>query len=595
LIKRLPEDVFSKIAAGEVIHRPFSVVKELVENSIDAKAGEINIEIKDGGKKLISINDNGTGMSKEDLMICAEKHSTSKLFTVDDLDRVNTLGFRGEALNSIASVSRMEISSKIEEAPYGLKIKLDGSKVKKHSSIPMNTGTKIEVKNLFYNLPVRQKFMKSSASEARLISEVIIRFMLSNPDIRFSFISNNREIFLSPGSGDLLQTIGIIFGDEFSKNMVRLDEKISSLKIKGYISNLELTKRNSKYQYLFLNGRYIKNNMISYAISEAYRAYHREKKFPVFVLELQMDPSLYDVNIHPTKEEVRFAIERELFSIVRNSVVKCLRESLDPYTMPEEEKADIKTKDNMINDSKKIQEDLFKKNDRKTAYKMSDSKKSAGSIKNPQVIRPLKQDKVKVNKSRKFSEFKVLGQVQDTYIIIESPKGISIIDQHVAHERVLYEKYMKRVNSEKVKTQRLLFPINIELKPYESGIIEGKIDDFQRIGVIIEKFGESMFVVREVPVFISTMEEQMVRELIDELFTSSYIKNIGELKEEMLINSSCKNAIKAGKPLSFPEMEMLISELFLTEFPYTCPHGRPVILEYSFNEINKKFQRTLRQ
>ncbi|PLX19765.1 MAG: hypothetical protein C0601_00960 [Candidatus Muiribacterium halophilum] len=338
--------------------------------------------------------------------------------------------------------------------------------------------------------------------------------------------------------------------------------------------------------------------MISYAISEAYRAYHREKKYPVFVLDIEMDPSLYDVNIHPTKEEVRFAIERELFSIVKNSVVKCLRESLEAYTGTGENNKNIpEKKDEDHNKDKKDfqQEELFKptENNRETSqnsFKRSTALSSERTFNFNNKDKAFKKDE---KQSERFSEFKVLGQVKDTYIIIETSRGISVIDQHVAHERVLYEKYMKRINTDKVKTQRLLFPVNIELKPYESNIIEDKIEEFKQIGFIIERFGETMFVVREVPVFISTMEEQVVRELIDDLFTSSYIKNPGELKEEMLINSSCKNAIKAGKPLSFPEMEMLISELFLTEFPYTCPHGRPVILEYGFEEINKKFQRTI--
>ena len=260
LIKKLSQEVYSKIAAGEVIHKPYSAVKELIENSIDAGADYIEIEIKDGGKKYICVTDTGCGMSREDLEICFLKHTTSKLNEIEDLDSINSLGFRGEALYSISAVSKVEISSKQENSPYGTKLRLEDLVVKKISPMPMNRGTKIEIKNLFYNMPVRQKILKSSASEARSISEVVIRYILSNPDIRFKFISNNREIFISPGNSDFLETIGVVFGNNFIKNIIPVEFESNGMKIKGYTSNLELFKSNSKFQYFYINKRYIKNN-----------------------------------------------------------------------------------------------------------------------------------------------------------------------------------------------------------------------------------------------------------------------------------------------------------------------------------------------
>ncbi|MCK9224334.1 MAG: DNA mismatch repair endonuclease MutL [Candidatus Muirbacterium halophilum] len=595
MIKKLSQEVYSKIAAGEVIHKPYSAVKELIENSIDSGADYIEIEIKDGGKKYICVTDTGSGMSKEDLDICFLKHATSKLSEIEDLDNIISLGFRGEALYSIAAVSKIEISSKQENSPYGTKIRLEDLVIKKISPIPMNRGTKIEIKNLFYNMPVRQKFLKSSASEARAISEVVIRYILSYPNIRFKFISNNREIFISPGNSDLLETIGIVFGNNFVKNIIPVEFENNGLKIKGYTSNLELFKSNSKYQYFFINHRYIKNNFVSYAVSEAYKSYFREKKYPVFFLDLEISPSMYDVNIHPSKEEVKFLDERLVFSTVRNGVLNSLRNSVDAVSL-ESNSASL----SLNSGFKSGENENFKKNDnfdRKDQgefffpNKNENFDKTINSDTKIEIVES--QNKVKNYEIKKnLSDHKVLGQIINTYIVVESINSLMLIDQHVAHERILYEKYKTRIQSEKVIRQRILFPLNIEVKPYEAKILESRIDLFKRLGFSIERFGESMFVVREIPVFLNNNEENIIREIIDEIFTSSYVKEFDDLREEIIINASCKNAIKAGRSLSFEEMDLLINELFTTLNPYTCPHGRPIILEYNYEDITKKFGRS---
>ncbi|MFA5480510.1 MAG: DNA mismatch repair endonuclease MutL [Candidatus Muiribacteriota bacterium] len=606
MINKLPVEITSKIAAGEVIHKPFSVVKELIENSIDAESTEIEIEIKDGGRKTILITDNGVGMSKEDLLICYEKHSTSKIKNIEDLEKIYTLGFRGEALYSIAAVSKLEITSRAREMQYGNKVRIEDFTARKIQPVSMNPGTKIEVKNLFYNLPVRLKFLKNSASEARSISEIIIRYMIAFPEIKFRFISNNREVFCTTGKNDLLEVISEIYGNLYVKNLIYVNMKSGDFGIEGYISNLNISKTNSKFQFLFLNKRFIRNNAISYAVGDAYRDYYREKKYPVFFLNVKVPPEKFDVNIHPAKEEVRFLDEREIFSFVRSSIIRTLKENIAETNHTSITETDKNDQNN--SDETKYQPNSFNSAFNKNSgtgeksFSFTSQKNNTEKVQNELDMliteKPF-QKNYKINENseietKKFSDFKILGQVKNTYIVAETVEGVVIIDQHVAHERVLYEKYMKKLNSSKIERQRILFPLNIEMKPYEASILEERLDLFEALGFMIEKFGETMFVVKEVPAFMNKLEENTVREIIDEIFTSSYINRQEDLREEIIITSSCKNAIKAGAKLSFEEMELLLNELYTTENPYVCPHGRPVIMKISFDDIYSKFQRNFK-
>ena len=606
MINKLPVEITSKIAAGEVIHKPFSVVKELIENSIDAESTEIEIEIKDGGRKTILITDNGVGMSKEDLLICYEKHSTSKIKNIEDLEKIYTLGFRGEALYSIAAVSKLEITSRAREMQYGNKVRIEDFTARKIQPVSMNPGTKIEVKNLFYNLPVRLKFLKNSASEARSISEIIIRYMIAFPEIKFRFISNNREVFCTTGKNDLLEVISEIYGNLYVKNLIYVNMKSGDFGIEGYISNLNISKTNSKFQFLFLNKRFIRNNAISYAVGDAYRDYYREKKYPVFFLNVKVPPEKFDVNIHPAKEEVRFLDEREIFSFVRSSIIRTLKENIAETNHTSITETDKNDQNN--SDETKYQPNSFNSAFNKNSgtgeksFSFTSQKNNTEKVQNELDMliteKPF-QKNYKINENseietKKFSDFKILGQVKNTYIVAETVEGVVIIDQHVAHERVLYEKYMKKLNSSKIERQRILFPLNIEMKPYEASILEERLDLFEALGFMIEKFGETMFVVKEVPAFMNKLEENTVREIIDEIFTSSYINRQEDLREEIIITSSCKNAIKAGAKLSYEEMELLLNELYTTENPYVCPHGRPVIMKISFDDIYSKFQRNFK-
>ncbi|MGM0608525.1 MAG: DNA mismatch repair endonuclease MutL [Candidatus Muiribacteriota bacterium] len=590
MILKLPEEISAKIAAGEVIHKPHSVVKELVENSIDAGADKIDIEIKDGGKKQITVTDNGSGMSMEELKICFHKYTTSKISKLDDLEKINTLGFRGEALHSISAVSRMEISTREKKYAYGYKAKIDGFKIKKLQKTAKNCGTKIDVKNLFFNLPVRLKFLKNSAAEARRISEVVIRYILAFPNIKFKFISNNKEIFNTPGNSDMLQAIGEIYGNLYVKNMLFLKKERPGLKLEGYISNLNISKSNSKFQYVFLNGRYIKNNTVSYAVAQSYRDYYRDKKYPVFFLCLYVNPERFDVNVHPSKEEVKFLNEQEIFSFVFSSVSTLLKEAVksSDYDF-------LQKKSQPVNNSENASDYSEGKN---KYFQTGLNEKSPEFKKNVQTELALafneKKEKIESeqnNFKNKFSSKKILSQLKNTFILVETNEDLMIIDQHVAHERVLYEKYMTKLCSSNINRQKILFPLNIELKPYEASMLEQRLHIFEKLGFLLEKFGETMFVVKEIPAFMTKMEDNTVKDIIDEIFTSSYIKNHTDLREEIIINASCKNAIKAGTPLSFEEMQLLVDSLFKTENPYVCPHGRPVIVKFDFKSLYSKFGR----
>ncbi|MFA7577445.1 MAG: DNA mismatch repair endonuclease MutL, partial [Candidatus Muiribacteriota bacterium] len=445
-----------------------------------------------------------------------------------------------------------------------------------------------------------------SASEARSISEIIIRYMIAFPEIKFRFISNNREVFCTTGKNDLLEVISEIYGNLYVKNLIYVNMKSGDFGIEGYISNLNISKTNSKFQFLFLNKRFIRNNAISYAVGDAYRDYYREKKYPVFFLNVKVPPEKFDVNIHPAKEEVRFLDEREIFSFVRSSIIRTLKENIAETNHTSITETDKNDQNN--SDETKYQPNSFNSAFNKNSgtgeksFSFTSQKNNTEKVQNELDMliteKPF-QKNYKINENseietKKFSDFKILGQVKNTYIVAETVEGVVIIDQHVAHERVLYEKYMKKLNSSKIERQRILFPLNIEMKPYEASILEERLDLFEALGFMIEKFGETMFVVKEVPAFMNKLEENTVREIIDEIFTSSYINRQEDLREEIIITSSCKNAIKAGAKLSFEEMELLLNELYTTENPYVCPHGRPVIMKISFDDIYSKFQRNFK-
>ncbi|MCX7709639.1 MAG: DNA mismatch repair endonuclease MutL [Clostridia bacterium] len=683
----LDENTSNKIAAGEVIERPSSVVKELVENSIDAGASMISVEIKNGGISYIKITDNGSGIEEDDVEIAFERHATSKIRSSNDLDSIATLGFRGEALASIAAVSSVELTSRVQKNPHGMYIKVQGGHVQEVKPTGCPVGTTFVIKDLFYNTPARFKFLKKDSTEAGYISDILSRIALGNPHISVKLISNHVTILHTPGNNDLLSTIYSVYGKDTAREVLPCSYSDSKVVISGFVGKPEIARSNRNQQSIFINGRYIRSKIITSAIDEAYKTFLMKNKYPFIVMNLQINPILVDINVHPTKMEVRFSEEQDIFRSVYHAVnnallgknltkeIKLTNEPKEDYKFKNERpyKADYSQQkfsfnESYVKDSKKevygatrtsiqeskpvmkepvflqeepkslsvptserrvfeevsksavpniekkeIQYPNFLKHQNQQAY---DAKEKIEEIKEEVVVENnqgndaqdeiqsascAKQNNVteqkkeyEVEKSgHTFSDYTIVGQVFSTYIILQYENDMVLIDQHAAHERIMYERLKNKYKNKESLSQVLLAPLVIELTYKEIKFLEEEKEFFNTIGFNFENFGNNSIILRTVPIVHEKNElKEAFLEILDHVIKATN-KEMESAADETLYTIACKSAVKANMWLGEIEIKKLLKDLDIVDNPFTCPHGRPTAIKISKQELEKKFKRIL--
>lgn len=620
-IRQLPEQLTNKIAAGEVVERPASVVKELIENSIDAKSTHIKVEVEEAGLKSIKVTDNGIGMDEADSKRAFLRHATSKIRYDTDLFRIQSLGFRGEALASIAAVSKVTLKTSTGKEA-GTVIQLDGGEIVHEAKADARKGTKITVKQLFYNTPARLKYIKSIHTELGHITDLVNRYALAHPKVRFELLHNGKRIFQTTGSNNVLQVIANIYGHQVAKKMLSFSNESLDFKIDGFVAKPEVTRANRNYISCFVNGRYIRNNGLVHAILRAYDTLLPLHRYPIVVLHIELDPVLVDVNVHPTKLEVRFSKEKELFDLVEETIRTTFQRHVLIPTIERSEKnrvteakeqvsfsfsqlASAKEKEQQNDErSKRIGHEHIKDEAQLVDVHERSEQEFVHHDKTDQVFEKSDNGKnkqkndagqlavQKENESRLPTIYPI-GQLQGTYILAQNEDGFYMIDQHAAQERIKYEFYKEKLATPKRTMQQLLIPLVLEFTHQEASFIEKNHNVLQSVGIELEPFGTNTYVVRACPDWIPQgLEETFVRDSLEQVIEQKTV-DIATLREEMAITMACKRSIKANHYLSEAEIIRLIEDLRKTVDPYTCPHGRPVIIFFSYYEIEKMFKRVM--
>ena len=583
-IQVMNEDLANKIAAGEVVEKTMNVVKELVENSIDAKSTMIKVELIDSGVKEIKVIDDGIGMDKDDAVLAFSRHATSKLKSLDDLFNINSLGFRGEALPSIASVSNVTL--KTSDGKTGTMVELVGGVIKEVKSCDLKQGTTIIVKDLFYNTPVRLKYLKSLYTELANISDYLNKMALSYPNIKFILINNSKELLNTSGSGDLLKTILNIYGLIVANKMMFIENMNNDYKISGYISYPELTKSNRGSITLLVNNRVVRNNEIIKAILEAYHTYIPKDRYPYIVLNIEVDPFLVDVNVHPTKMEVKFSKQDSLLNLIMETISnKLSKKTLIPKVINEN------VEDNYYQDDLNINNDLFRspeivKEDKKENNKLEELTFDFS-------VQEEKENYEEFPEDSRIKDMYPIGIVHGTYIICENPDGMFIIDQHAAAERINYEKYYHALSTHSKNTIDVLVPYKIELPANEYLILSKNFSILDRLGFKYEEFGTNTLIIRTHPTWIPKYAPlEAIKKIIDIIIMNEDFYE-DKFNEKVSITLACKMSIKAGDVITMPDMTYLINELRHTKNPFTCPHGRPTIIAYTKYDLEKLFKRAM--
>lgn len=608
-INLLDVDTSNKIAAGEVVERPFSVVKELVENSLDAQAKNIIIEIVEGGQKSIKITDDGEGIHPEDIEKAFLSHATSKIQHIDDIYKINTFGFRGEALASIAAVSEVNLKSRTSEFEYGKELSISGGKINYIIDVGANIGTCIEVKDLFFNVPARLKFLKSPQREAALINDIVERLALINPSVSFKLYNNNNRVLSTFSSSSLMDTIRAIYGKNIQDNIMYFEQHSDIASVYGYIGNAEISRGSRANQSIYVNKRYVKNKLITTAVENAFKSFLTVNKYPFFILFLDIFPEFIDVNVHPTKSEIKFKDDRFIYKFIFDAVHEAIRKSLkDSFDIPVNDIYNINNNDEHIIKPSLVQIPLDLKADsvshtsnNQVFREYSDSDNNNYDYNSPMKrsapdfafkdINNCSETKPAENKEAKFPELTIIGQFNDTYILAQYGEELYILDQHAAHEKILFEKYMEEVKNREVVAQVLATPEIIELSSENFIIYNENIEIFKTAGFNIEFFGENTISIREVPIILG---ETKIRSLFLDILDNIKAMGTGETSEvkyDKIAKLSCKSAIKANNKLSILEMKSLINELRFIKDPFTCPHGRPTIIKITLNELEKRFKR----
>ncbi len=678
----LNQDTINKIAAGEVIERPMAVVKELTENAIDADANAITVEVKDGGKALIRMTDNGVGMNEEDVRLAFTPHATSKIDDAEDLLRVSTLGFRGEALASISSVSQLEMVTKTRNELMGCRYEADGGKERTLEAVGCPDGTTILVRNLFFNTPARLKFLKSSPTEAGYINTLIERLALSHPDISFRFINQNQTKLHTSGNGNLKDVIYHIYGKDITSNLLEVDASEVSCQVKGYIGKPIISRGNRNYMNYFINGRYIKSSTIHKAIEDAYQPYTMQHRYPFTVLHFTVAPELVDINVHPQKMEIRFSDAQGIYQSVYHAISEALKHkefipevslaapahkavpkkgqnTAKPVREPEmfEKKRmqsvqileEIKKQDERLKQQGVLREtavygkrdstEISRETDQSvsnmeqikttgetvldmgqketagnTASNMGQPEETHNTVRNmeqPENAENALPNTERINEVRynvhdpvqesffdegilseqAQKEVKIIGQVFDTYWILQYENAMYMVDQHAAHEKVLYERFMKQLSEKKAMVQMLQPPVILTLTMQEEQAVKEHMSVFEELGYQIEPFGGREYAVSGVPAHLPQIgNEELLKEVIDAM-VDEHSRPTPDILKDKIASMSCKAAVKGNNRLPREQMEELLRELMTLENPYHCPHGRPTMIKMTKTELDKKFKR----
>lgn len=586
-IVSLDQNMINMIAAGEVIERPASVVKELMENSIDSGATKIDVAVEDGGRKLISVTDNGSGMDAGDLAMAFESHATSKIKTSADLHTISTLGFRGEALASIASVAQVKAISRTKDSLAANCIEIDCGSKGDVNPCSGDFGTTIQVRDIFYKLPARRKFLKTANTEFGHITEQFIRIALSNSGIDMTLTHNSREVYRVSGGEGLRQRISELFSAEIAENLIETQTDEKGLRILALLGRPEISKTNNNYQYTFLNGRYIRDKFISHAIRDAYRGNLEPDRFPVVFMFIQIPFEDYDVNVHPTKIEVRFyntnLLHSQILAALRS---KLLSTNLDVSArLPSEQPVGGETRRKEITDA---MSEFFKKYRTGTSQRRFSFPTASSNVTyNPAPARPEQTNIAATSDNRKFL------QIHDSFIVTESEEGFAIIDQHALHERIMYENLCKRVKNGNLESQRLLLPASFELTDAQAELLRTNTELLEKLGIELMPFGPQTMAIQAFPMILAKADPvDFIRDLMDLLADKNLSVEADRLLEEILDMAACKAAIKAGQKLTDNEIEQLLADRFIVECASRCPHGRPTTIKFSITELEKQFKRT---
>jgi len=584
-IKILPEIISNKIAAGEVVERPFSVVKELVENALDAGSTQILIEIEKGGKSLIRVSDNGAGMGRDDALLSIERYATSKISKDEDLFSISTFGFRGEALPSIASVSRFSLVTKEKSADAGIEIKIDGGKVASVADKGAPSGTMITVKDLFFNTPARRKFLKSTDTEAGHIADIVASMALGHTDVQFRLLHNGKTVYNLLSAPDSIRRAEDVLGKDTRSSLYRLGFSSGDISVSGWISSPMVKRSTTRGIYTYVNGRFVRDKVVQHALFEGYATRLIKGEFPVAVVFIKLPYDSVDVNVHPAKREVRFSDQNKVHEAVKTAVKNAL-DLLDPY---KKAAADFIQKVRTGKSSGVSEQPAFYKSGGKISHPHPDLPLAGGDQEGDKP--PSIQDDLWEKKQ--FKDLRILGQLHGTYIICESGEGIILIDQHAAHERILYEELkIRRGRAEEHPSQKLLIPEVIEFGYRETGIFEKLLPDFIKAGIEVEPFGGNAFAVKSVPAFMAGKDiKSAVTEIVEKIIETGFAAGLEKASDEVLKLVACHGAIRANQQLSDKEVRTLVDQLDGCAMPSHCPHGRPTWISFTVNELEKFFKR----
>lgn len=587
IIKLLNETLINQIAAGEVIERPASVIKELVENSIDAGAKSVSVELKDGGKTFIKVVDDGAGMSREDLQMSVKRHATSKIGEEADLWKIHTMGFRGEALASIAAISKLTIKSRRAEDESGTQLDVQGGDQFTLQDTAMNTGTQIEVFDLFFNTPARQNYLKKDSTELGHITSLLDTMALANPGVAFKLTHNGKIVFDFKRSTDLISRVADIFGNALVDAMIPIFYGGTDFQVDGFIGKPVVSRSSSQHQYFFVNGRPIQHHFLAHTIKNAYHSMLMENRKPIFIINIKIDPALIDVNVHPRKLEIRFedqqAVARVLYGGVKTALEKT---NLIPKGFTESQRY-------MADSFPSFREKTSGQNDGEKPLNHAES--LPGQRYTEQMFsgeREFRNSEIQKNTGHSLRSCLPIVQIANAYIVAENEEGLILIDQHAAHEKVRFEQLMDQFERQEKLVQRLLMPLEVQLTAEEVKTIEENREIFDGLGFEIENFGGNSFVVNAIPTsLVKENLEEVICGVLDDIAEMKGPSNMQGKIEQILTYMSCRSAIKFGQRLSMLEIEALIEQMDTLKRPFTCPHGRPTIVSLSLDELNKMFGR----
>lgn len=601
IIHLLPDNIANQIAAGEVIQRPASAVKELLENAVDAVATEIKLFVNDAGKSLIRVIDNGKGMSETDARMAFERHATSKIKNIDDLFCIKTMGFRGEALASIAAVAQVELKTKRAEDEAGIYLEIENSLVKKQEPAAMENGTSISMKNLFFNVPARRNFLKSNAAELRHIVDEFTRVAMSFPEVFFSFHSNGQQVF-HLDKGSLKQRVVQLLGNQYNAKLVTVSENTDYLDIHGFVGKPDTAKKTRGDQYFFVNNRFIKSAYLNHAVMNAFDALIAKDSFPLYVLFIELDPAQVDINVHPTKQEIKFEDEKIVYAFVQSAIKHALAQFSISPTLDFELDSQIQNLDAV---NKPFTEEKKASAAASSLYKTFTEKNQAHFIENSSELKHWKDffdpiPEAAVSTATKFQgieeetpyhNFDHCFQVHQTFIVLQNRDGYLLVHQQNAHERILYEKYSHAVSGKAMHTQQSLFPTSFNLAPADAVLLTELLPDLHLLGYRLEPFGNHSFVIQGVPADVLLGNETMAIEKILEQFKHFSNDLKFSPREKLLRSLAIQHAIKAGSILSSKEMSSMLTELFACKTPGSTASGRPTYLSFKKDELNKMFGR----